>query len=81
MRSHATIAVAALAIMHAPERAVAQQRAAARVPIFVAVSFRSPGEPKLGVDVSEAIRQRMLRFFPMPPVRTLRIVSRTEILS
>jgi tetratricopeptide (TPR) repeat protein len=79
MRSQAAIALSALAILIAPERAAAQQRGAARVPIFVAVSFRSPGESKLGVDVAEAVRVRMLRHFPMPPLRTLRIVTRTEI--
>ena len=78
MRKATTITVG-LAALIAANVAGAQQRGAARVPNFLAVSFKSPGEGKLGVDVGEAVRQRMLRFFPMPPIRTLRVISRADI--
>jgi tetratricopeptide (TPR) repeat protein len=73
-----TLGLAALAALFAASPTTAQ-RAAARVPNFLAVSFHSPGEPSLGVDVAEAVRQRMLRYFPMPPIRTLRVLRREEI--
>jgi tetratricopeptide (TPR) repeat protein len=74
----AITAVAILATVFAPKMAVAQ-RQTARIPNFMAVTFRSPGEPKLGIEVAEGIRQRMLRFFPMPPLRTLRTLKQEEI--
>lgn len=80
IQRQAITAAALLAVVFAPKMAVAQ-RQAARVSNFIAVSFRSPGEPKLGIEVAEAIRQRMLRFFPMPPVKTLRILKQEEINS
>lgn len=68
-----------LAVVFAPTTAMAQ-RQAARSPVFLAVTFKSPGEPKLGIEVAEAIRQRMLRFFPFPPrPGQLRIVKQEEI--
>jgi len=79
IQRQALTAAALIAVLFAPRSAVAQQRAAARIPVFVAVSFRSPGEPKLGIDVAEGVRQRMLRFFPMPPIRTLRVLTQQEI--
>ena len=80
IQRQAITAAALLAVVFAPKMAVAQ-RQTARVPNFIAVSFRSPGEPKLGIEVAEAIRQRMTRFFPMPPVKTLRILKQEEINS
>jgi tetratricopeptide (TPR) repeat protein len=80
IQRQAITAAALLAIVFAPKTAVAQ-RAPARVPIFLAVSFKSPGEPKLGIETAEAIRQRMLRFFPMPPLKTLRTLKQDEINS
>lgn len=68
-----------LAVVFAPTAAMAQ-RQAARSPVFLAVTFKSPGEPKLGIEVAEAIRQRMLRYFPFPPrPGQLRIVKQEEI--
>ena len=79
IQRQAITAAALLAAVLAPKMAVAQ-RNAARNPIFVAVTFRSPGEPKLGIDVAEGVRQRMLRFFPMPPrPGQLRVVTQKEI--
>jgi hypothetical protein len=78
IQRQAITAAALLAVVFAPKMAVAQ-RQTARVPNFIAVSFRSPGEPKLGIEVAEAIRQRMTRFFPMPPVKTLRVLKQEEI--
>jgi tetratricopeptide (TPR) repeat protein len=78
IQRQAITAAALLAVVFAPKMAVAQ-RPTARVPIFLAVTFRSPGEPKLGLETSEAIRQRMLRFFPMPPLKTLRTLKLEEI--
>lgn len=80
IQRQAITAAALLAVVFAPKMAVAQ-RQAARVPNFIAVSFRSPGEPKLGIETAEAIRQRMARFFPMPPVKTLRVLKQEEINS
>jgi tetratricopeptide (TPR) repeat protein len=80
IQRQAITAAALLAVVFAPKMAVAQ-RTAARVPNFIAVSFRSPGEPKLGIETAEAIRQRMARFFPMPPVKTLRVLKQEEINS
>src|SRR3954466_6187518 len=79
IQRQALTAAALIAVLSAPRSAVAQQRGTARIPVFVAVNFRSPGEPKLGIDVAEGVRQRMLRFFPMPPIRTLRVLSQQEI--
>jgi tetratricopeptide (TPR) repeat protein len=78
IRRQAITAAALLAAVFAPKMAVAQ-RQTQRIPIFLAVTFRSPGEPKLGIETAEAIRQRMLRFFPMPPLRTLRTLKQEEI--
>src|SRR6476469_2418200 len=77
MKNQAKMMVPVLALMLATT-VEAQNRTAQRVPIFVAVNFRSPGESQLGIDVAEGVRQRMLRNFPMPP-RTLRVLSRLEI--
>lgn len=79
MRTKTTIGLAALAAMFAATPGAAQQRGAARVPNFLAVSFRSLEEPKLGVETAEAVRQRMQRFFPAPPYKTLRILTQQEI--
>ena len=78
IQRQAITAAALLAVVFVPKSAVAQARGQ-RVPNFIAVSFRSPGEPQLGIDVAEGIRQRMLRFFPMPPLKTLRTLKRDEI--
>ena len=78
MKFKSSIAAAALGLLVAAGSAAAQ-RATERVPFFLAVSFSSPGESKLGVDIAEAVRVRMLRQFPMPPVKTLRVLTRTEI--
>lgn len=78
MRNKASIALATFAMIVAFDGAGAQQRGTARVPNFLAVSFRSPDEPKLGAEVAEGVRQRMLRTFPMPP-KTLRVLTREEI--
>lgn len=68
-----------LAVVFAPTTAMAQ-RQGARSPVFLAVTFKSPGEPKLGIEVAEALRQRMLRFFPFPPrPGQLRVVKQEEI--
>jgi tetratricopeptide (TPR) repeat protein len=64
----------------APTTAKAQRSAGARNPIFIAVTFRSPTEPKLGVDVAEGLRQRMIKLFPQPPrAGQLRVVTREQI--
>src|SRR3954469_11406990 len=73
----AITAAALLAVMLAPKMAVAQR--GTRSPVFMAVTFKSPGEPKLGIETAEGIRQRMLRFFPMPPLKTLRTLKQDEI--
>lgn len=81
---HDTItAVALLAVAFgAPNAARAQGRGAgARNPIFIAVSFRSPAEPKLGIDVAEGMRVRMAKLFSQTPLRpgALRVVTREQI--
>ena len=74
----AITAAALMAVMLAPKMAVAQR--GVRSPVFVAVTFKSPGEPKLGIETAEGVRQRMLRFFPFPPrPGQLRIVKQEEI--
>ena len=79
IQRQAITAAALLAVVVAPKMAVAQ-RPSARNPVFVAVTFKSPGEPKLGIETAEAIRQRMLRFFPFPPrPGQLRVVKQDEI--
>ena len=78
IQRQAITAAALLAVVFAPKLAVAQ-RQTARVPIFLAVTFKSPGEPKLGIETAEGIRSRMLRFFPMPPLKTLRTLKQEEI--
>ena len=80
IQRQAITAAALIAVVFAPKMAVAQ-RVAARVPNFLVVSFRSPGEPKLGIETAEGVRQRMLRFFPMPPLKTLRTLKQEEINS
>jgi tetratricopeptide (TPR) repeat protein len=80
IQRQAITAAALLAVVLAPRTAVAQARGQ-RIPIFLAVTFKSPGEPKLGIETAEAIRQRMLRFFPMPPLKTLRTLKQEEINS
>ena len=73
IQRQAITAAGLLAVVFAPTQAVAQGggRNAVAIPIFVAVTFKSPGEPKLGIEVAEAIRQRMIRFFPQPATRAL----------
>ena len=78
IQRQAITAAALLAVVLAPKLAVAQ-RQTERVPIFLAVTFRSPGEPKLGIETAEGIRSRMLRFYPMPPLKTLRTLKQEEI--
>jgi tetratricopeptide (TPR) repeat protein len=78
IQRQAITAAALLAVVFVPKTAVAQ-RQTQRVPNFMAVTFKSPGEPKLGIEVAEGIRQRMLRFFPMPPLKTLRTLKQEEI--
>jgi tetratricopeptide (TPR) repeat protein len=76
-----TIAAAGLiaaAIVSAPIAATAQ-RNGPRTPIFIAVTFRSPTEPKLGIDVAEGLRQRMIKLFPQGPRAQLRVVTREQI--
>src|ERR1041384_324961 len=80
IQRQAITAAALLAAVFVPKTAVAQ-RQTARVPNFMAVTFKSPGEPKLGIETAEGIRQRMLRFFPMPPLKTLRTLKQEEINS
>ena len=78
IQRQAITAAALMAVMLAPKMAVAQR--GTRSPVFVAVTFKSPGEPKLGIETAEGIRQRMLRFFPFPPrPGQLRIVKQEEI--
>jgi tetratricopeptide (TPR) repeat protein len=78
IQRQAITAAALAAVVFAPTKAVAQSRGQ-RIPIFIAVSFRSPGEPKLGIETAEGIRQRMLRFFPTPPAKKMRILKQEEI--
>jgi tetratricopeptide (TPR) repeat protein len=80
IQRQAITAAGLFAVVLAPTSAMAQ-RNQQPVPIFLAVTFKSPGEPKLGVDVAEGIRDRMTRFFPQPATRSnsLRIVKREEI--
>lgn len=80
IQRQAITAAALLAVVLAPTTAMAQRRDV-QVPIFLVVTFKSPGDQKLGIEVAEAIRQRMTRFFPQPAVRagSLRIVKQEEI--
>jgi len=76
-----TIAAAGIimaAIVSAPMTATAQ-RNGPRTPIFIAVTFRSPTEPKLGIDVAEGLRERMIKLFPQGPRAQLRVVTREQI--
>ena len=77
-----TIAAAGLiaaAVVSAPMTATAQRSAGPRTPIFIAVTFRSPTEPKLGIDVAEGLRQRMIKLFPQGPRAQLRVITREQI--
>src|SRR6476620_505780 len=80
IQRQAITAAGLLAVVLAPTTAMAQARGV-QVPIFLAVTFKSPGDQKLGIEIAEAIRQRMIRFFPQPAVRAgqLRIVKQEEI--
>src|SRR4051812_6732580 len=80
IQRQAITAAGLLAVVLAPTMAMAQ-RNQQPIPIFLAVTFKSPGEQKLGIDVAEAIRQRMMRFFPQPATRagSVRIVKQEEI--
>jgi tetratricopeptide (TPR) repeat protein len=80
IQRQAITAAGLLAVVLAPTMAMAQ-RQGVQVPIFLAVTFKSPGDQKLGIEVAEAIRQRMIRFFPQPAVRAgqVRIVKQEEI--
>lgn len=80
IQRQAITAAGLLAVVFAPTTAMAQARGV-QVPIFLAVTFKSPGDQKLGIEVAEAVRQRMIRFFPQPAVRAgqLRIVKQEEI--
>jgi tetratricopeptide (TPR) repeat protein len=70
----------AVAVVSAPMTATAQRGAGTRYTTFIAVTFRSPAEPKLGIDVAEGLRQRMIKLFPQPPrAGQLRIVTRDQI--
>jgi tetratricopeptide (TPR) repeat protein len=82
IQRQAIAAAAVMAAAFAPKSAVAQ-RNQQPIPIFVVVTFKSPGEPKLGIEAAEAVRQRMMRFFPQPATRqgSLRIVKQEEINS
>jgi tetratricopeptide (TPR) repeat protein len=74
-------ALVALAVGSLPTMATAQ-RNTQRNPIFIAVTFHAPAnEPKLGVDVAEGLRQRMMKLFPQSPLRpgALRVVTREQI--
>jgi tetratricopeptide (TPR) repeat protein len=77
----AITAAGLLAVVFAPTMAMAQRGGnPTRNPIFIAVTFHSPGESKLGVDVAEALRQRMMRFFPQPPKPgQMRVVTAEQI--
>jgi tetratricopeptide (TPR) repeat protein len=77
IQRQAITAAALAAVVFAPKTAVAQNRNQ-RMTNFIVVSFKSPGEPKLGIETAEGVRQRMLRFFPMPP-KKLRILKQEEI--
>lgn len=81
MARRPAVALAAfLAIAILPVGGIAQ-RTGARNPVFLAVTFKAPaGDARLGVEVAEAIRQRMLRTFPFPPrPGQLRVVKQEEI--
>src|SRR3954447_10092572 len=75
-------AMVAVAVGSLPMTATAQRNNGQRNPIFIAVTFHAPAnEPKLGVDVSEGLRQRMMKLFPQTPLRpgALRVVTREQI--
>jgi tetratricopeptide (TPR) repeat protein len=79
-RAIAAVSFILAAVVSAPMTATAQ-RTSERVPYFIAVTFRAPAnEPKLGIDVAEGLRQRMIKLFPQPArAGGLRIVTRKEI--
>src|SRR5258708_31353703 len=81
IQRHAVVAAGLFAVaIVAPTTAKAQRNAGARNPIFIAVTFRSPTEPKLGVDFAEGLRQRMINLFRQPPRSgQLRVVTREQI--
>jgi tetratricopeptide (TPR) repeat protein len=75
-------AFAAAVVGSTPMMATAQGRNSQRNPIFIAVTFHSPAnDAKLGVDVAEGLRQRMMKLFPQTPLRpgALRVVTREQI--
>jgi tetratricopeptide (TPR) repeat protein len=73
------VTTALFAAVLAPTVVVAQ-RTPQRSPIFIGATFQSPGEPKLGIDVGEAVRQRMIRLFPLPAkAGQLRVLTGKEI--
>jgi tetratricopeptide (TPR) repeat protein len=76
----AITAAGLLAVVLAPTTAMAQRNNQREVR-FVAVTFHAPqGEPKLGIDAAEGVRQRMIRFFPLPPrPGNPRVVKQEEI--
>lgn len=70
----------AVAVVSAPTTATAQRSAGARYTTVIAVTFHSPSEPKLGVDVAEGVRVRLAKLFPQPPrPGQVRVVSREQI--
>ncbi|HEY6219447.1 MAG TPA: hypothetical protein VIV65_05290 [Gemmatimonadaceae bacterium] len=81
MIAAATLLVAA--VVSTPTMATAQ-RSNQRLSMFVAVSFRSPGEPKLGIEVADQVRQRMAKLFSQTPQAltrpgALRVITREQI--
>jgi len=68
-----------IALAVGAQSAVAQK---ARNPIFIVVPFHSPGEPKLGIDIAQAVRDRMTHYYQQKPTirpGSLRIITQEEI--
>jgi len=80
----AAAALLAVGFVSQPMTAEAQGRNGPRLTMFVGVSFKSQGDPKLGIDVAEAMRQRLLKMFPQTPqafqrAGALRVITREQI--
>jgi len=80
----AAAALLAVGFVSEPMTAGAQGRNGPRLTMFVGVSFKSPGDPKLGIEVAEAMRQRLIKMFPQTPqaftrAGALRIITREQI--
>src|SRR4051812_163128 len=82
LQFRACVAVGALITLAAGARTAAAQREKARNPIFIVVPFHSVGEPKLGIDIAEAVRDRMTHYFQQKPTirpGSPRIITQQEI--